>query len=206
LIDEGGGRKMEKMETLLTQWKAAQRALIGLPREQKVQGDLQSKVLTKEQAYQRWVIGLSNRDFRILDSLEEKSCSCSGACSCSFEDNDVKSLREAACKHPSMSESQDWQIDILQLCPDSAHLFDSKRNCYAKLEFKTDSSGKPEITAVKTITPEDMVKQQSGLLHEVLRENLMQSAKEGVGTKFLRRKLFKISEHLAVHEKGLLLG
>jgi hypothetical protein len=195
------------MENALQRWKREQRALIGLPREQKVQGDIESKALMRWKREQRNLIGLPNTGYRILDShsLDEKSCSCSGACSCSFEDNDVKSLREAACSHPSLS-GQDWQIDILQLCPDSAHLFDSKKNCYAKLEFKTDSSGKPEITSVKTITPEDMVKQQSGLLHEILRENLMQSTKEGVGAKFLRRKLFKISEHLAVHEKGLLLG
>jgi hypothetical protein len=133
------------------------------------------------------------------------SCSCSGACSCSFQKNEAKSLLEASCKDPIFAGSKESDLDVIAICDDgvggnTSYLVDHKRDSYFRVDF-TAGVNEPTIVGVETITPENMVKHNGGLLHEVMQLNLMDPT-PGVG-----RRVLLIAEHLNEHEGAqLLLG
>jgi hypothetical protein len=133
------------------------------------------------------------------------SCSCSGACSCSFQKNEAKSLLEASCKDPIFAGSKKGDLDVIAICDDgvggkTSYLVDHKRASYFRVDFEAGVN-EPTIVGVEPITPENMVKQNGGFLHEIMQLNLTNPT-PGVG-----RRVLLIAEHLLEHEgQQLLLG
>jgi hypothetical protein len=151
------------------------------------------------------VISCDTYGRKLLQELKTPggTCLCSGVCSCSVKENQVKSLREAACKHPMIAGSRENDLDVIAICEGNAvYLVDHGRDLYFRADFKAGVNNEPTIVGVEEITPAAMVKEKGDLLHSVLRENLMNFTEGGLGP-----KLRRLCEHLSEHEStNLLLG